>query len=434
MRGGRDTAYRMSPWLLAAVASLLVGWLAAAPSKAWAQTAPGPASERGVKEEPSAGGKAPADESQAARLYREFRDIKKKLPFKLGAGFYLYMYQPVDKKATEAYGSYSTVFEIWALWLELDKEYKGFGAHVQVRAHDLNSLRSTSITPVWFQLAYAYWNPSKLLKLRIGKIYRSFGLEWDDSFYGSILYYDGLLYNPDWGLSADGGHEFADGSVSIAYTAQYFIRSDDVQGGYTDKRLVGRVPSEVPFNLANLRRHSPAPESERDSAGNPLTVIDKVVSGRLVLGFKKGELFSLQLGGSAETGLVSRNSSVDHIHDDGARFSRFEGDLTLAVGPVSLMGEYFHQSGPGMRDADYLSASAKGTWRSLAFRLSSSYVRYYMAPTVEEYLLIPGVTWTVGYGLILYGEYAEWQRRDPRLATTFEAYDRSINLSIEYDY
>ena len=126
-----------------------------------------------VREDSSA-----APGSKLGKAYKDFRDLKKQLPFGLGAGIFLYMWQPVDKNADGAGGRLDTDFELWALWIEAHKEWQGIGGQIEVRVHDKSAARSIAPGVMWLQKAYAFWKPHKLFNVKLGKIYRGFGLEW----------------------------------------------------------------------------------------------------------------------------------------------------------------------------------------------------------------------------------------------------------------
>jgi hypothetical protein len=80
-------------------------------------------------------------------------------------------------------------------------------------------------------------------------------------------------------------------------------------------------------------------------------------------------------------------------------------------------------------------AGARARLGPVLLRVNTSYVRYLLDPDIEEFMVQPGVTWTVGYGLTLFLEYNEWQRRDPRESgEAFWAYDRSLNTVIGYTF
>jgi hypothetical protein len=99
-----------------------------------------------------------------------------------------------------------------------------------------------------------------------------------------------------------------------------------------------------------------------------------------------------------------------------------------------------------MRDADYLLAGAKLTWKGLAAYLNNSYVRYALAPAIQEFIIQPGISYAIGGGLAALVEYDEWQRKDPRgvsfplqaanttITTDFYAIDRSLNVVLVYSY
>jgi len=104
--------------------------------------------------------------------------------------------------------------------------------------------------------------------------------------------------------------------------------------------------------------------------------------------------------------------------------------------------EYTRQSGPGMRDTDYVLAGARLSWRKLAVYINNSYANYILSPNVQEFIIQPGIVYTIGGGLAVLMEYDEWERKDPRsvalwTGTTTHGYyavDRSLNVVLAYAY
>jgi hypothetical protein len=256
------------------------------------------------------------------------------------------------------------------------------------------------------------------------------GLFWDDSFFGNILFYDGLKLNPDYGASVEGQVNGKGGVLSLSYAAQFFLNSDGIDGGID----FGRLVTTGPVGDVNAARVSdPNPEGELDSTGAHMTSLRNTVAGRVVLGIHPGKTFGVEIGASGLTGSVLRVSAAEKINDE-ARMSHAVGDVSFNLGPVILFCEYLHQFGPGARDADYVWTGIRGGWRWLSLRFNASYVDYLLSPAVQEFILQPGVTLHIGGGLSLMVEYNEWERKDPRLAPAFTNYDRSLNTSLVFAY
>lgn len=396
--------------------------------------------------EAPAQGPAAAAESSASmaskviQLYEDFRALKDRLPFGLGAGVYLFYYQPVSRRTTLAGGSLDGVFEVYAFYLKLDKEFRGFGGHAELRVRDGGHVASGSnnaylrgffTSNVWFQEVYAYYTPGPFFKLKLGKVYRRTGIFWDDSFFGNLLYFDGHKLSPDYGGSAEGVVKLKGDQVTLSYDVQYFLQSDGINGAFDFGRTIGTVPNGG--DLQALRIYHPAPEGQRDSAGNRIGVFRNTVNGRVGFTFQPHKRLGMSVGGSALTTVIRRASTADAYRDQ-ARMSQAGGDLTLQLGPLTAFVEYVRQFGPGARDADYVWTGARATWNRVSLRFNASYVRYQLAQPVEEYILQPGVTVTIGGGLAALVEYDEWQRRDPQQTPGYASYDRSLNFVLAYSY
>lgn len=392
----------------------------------------------------------PAESSRIEKLSEQLRVFKERLPFQLGAGVYLYYYQPVESDSTLAGGSLDGTFQVFFYYLKLDAELHGFGAHTEMRMRDGGHVgpnagnsffRGFYSSNFWFQEVYAYYTPGPFLKIKAGKVFRRFGVFWDDSFFGNVLFYDGLKLNPDYGISLEGERACAGGRLALSYSAQFFLHSDGINGGLDFGRTLPAVPMQTaagmpaPKDLLALRTFSPNPEGQTDSGGNHVGAFRNLVVGRLAATLHPHRAVDVTLGASGQTGTVQRVSARDGFNDE-ARMTQVGGDVTLRLGPATFFGEYLRQMGPGVRDADYLWAGARVTVRALSLRLNGSYVAYRLDPDVEELILQPGLTFAIGYGLTAFLEFNEWERRDPRLPSgdNFTLYDRSVNLALGYSY
>lgn len=389
---------------------------------------------------------APAPQAEVSEMktkletmYDEFRALKDRLPFQLGAGVYLFYYQPVDT-TTLSPGDLMGNFQVYAYYLKLDKDWHGLGAHTEIRMRDgghtspgANNayLRGFFTSNIWFQEIYAYWQPRRWFGIKAGKMYRRVGLFWDDSFFGNLQYFDGQKLNPDYGLEVAGEKSFRGGLFTLAYSAQYFINSDGINGSLIAGRTVGTAP--MGGNVDAIHLYSPSPEAELDSAGNRMTQVKNVIDARVAGVVQPRPWLSAELAASGLWGTVRRSSAVDMI-DDQATYAQVAVDGTVHVGPLLAYAEYLRQFGPALRDADYLLVGARASWRRLSVRFNTSYVEYHLGPNVQEYILQPGATYTIGGGLAALVEYDEWERRDPRLGSKYTPYDRSMSFVIAYSY
>jgi hypothetical protein len=420
------------------VATLLASSIATAQG-----TAPPTPDPRSPPEAPAPQAEVSELKSKLQTMYDEFRGLKNRLPFQLGAGAYLFYYQPLDNTTfspTDKNGS----FQLYAFYLKIDSElatsYGAFGGHAELRMRDGGHigpgssnqyLRGFFSSNLWFQELYAYYRPWQLLTIKAGKVYRKVGIFWDDSFFGNLQYFDGQKLNPDYGAEIAGERSFKGGQFTLGYSAQYFLNSDGINGSLIAGRTVGAAP--MGGDLAALRTYSPSPEAEVDSAGNRMTQVKNVVDGRVDGVWQPRPWIGADVAVSGLYGTVRRVSTVDMI-DDQATYAQVAADATMHVGPVIAYGEYLRQFGPALRDADYLLVGARATFRRLSLRFNTSYVNYHLAPRVQEYILQPGLTYTIGGGLAALVEYDEWQRKDPRLDPGWKPYDRSMNFVLAYSY
>ena len=388
-----------------------------------------------------------------ATFMEDFRSIKDRLPFGLGAGVYLFYYQPLSRKTTLAggspdgrtEGSLDPLFEVYAFYLKLDKEYKGFGGHAELRMRDGGHisggsknayLRGFFTSNIWFQEVYAFYTPGPYLKLKGGKMYRKVGFFWDDSFFGNLQYFDGQKLNPDYGLSAEGEKDFRGGKVGLTYSLQYFVNSDGINGGLDGGRTLGS-PALAPDPAARTsaaRLYSPNPEGQLDSAGNRVATLRNIVDGRLALVLRPHRSFGLELAASGLTATVNRKSDKD-LFDDSERMTQVAGDVAVKLGAITLTGEYLRQFGPAVRDADYGYAGVRGAFGPVALRFSASYADYHLGGgDIQELMFLPGATVTIGGGLAFLAEFNAWLRKDPRVFIDYYPYDYSMSLVLNYTY
>jgi hypothetical protein len=401
--------------------------------------------------------------SKLQTMYDEFRGLKNRLPFQLGAGVYLFYYQPLDN-TTFSPTDKNGYFQVYAFYLKLDSElvtsYGAFGGHAELRMRDGGHigagssnqyLRGFFSSNIWFQELYAYYRPWQFLSVKAGKVYRKVGIFWDDSFFGNLQYFDGNKLVPDWGLSLEGDHDFARGRLNFEYSLQYFYNGGGTNGSLDYGRTLGTP--EAAAGVQAVRDYSPTAEGAVDSAGTRMSELKHVIDARAALTLRATKRLSLTVGISGLNGRVARvwkQGLTMSAMTDESEFSQVAPELTAVVhaGPVAVrvIGEYLRQFGPGMRDADYVLAGAKATWKRLDVYLNNSYVRYLLAPDIQEFIIQPGVSYAIGGGLAALVEYDEWERKDPRgvayplqaasmgTTTGFYAIDRSLNVVLAYSY
>ena len=127
---------------------------------------------------------------------------------------------------------------------EMDWNPDGFikkvGMHSELRLREQDSYRSFMTEHAWFWELYA-WADTPVGRVKAGQIWRRFGLDWDGSFFGNVMFYDGFKLNPDYGLSWEntwtGSSDF-----KVESFAQFFIHEDGINGtlaGFDSESVVG---------------------------------------------------------------------------------------------------------------------------------------------------------------------------------------------------
>jgi hypothetical protein len=435
-----------------------------ASSAAMAQgTAPPTPETSPPPEAPAAQAEMSEMKSKLQSMYEEFRGLKNRLPFRLGAGVYLFYYQPLDN-TTFSPTDKDGYFQVYAFYLKIDSElptsYGAFGGHAELRMRDGGHigpgssnqyLRGFFSSNIWFQELYAHYRPWQFLTIKAGKVYRKVGIFWDDSFFGNLQYFDGNKLVPDWGLSLEGDREFLRGTLGLEYSLQYFYNGSGTNGSLDYGRTLGTP--ETASSVQAVRDYSPTAEGALDSTGTRMSKLKHAIDARLALTIKSTKRFWATVGISGFNGRVARvwkQGLTMAAMSDESQFSQIAPEVSAGVraGPVvvRIIAEYLKQFGPGMREAEYVLAGGKLTWKRLNVYINNSYVRYALAPDIQEFIIQPGISCAIGGGLAALVEYDEWQRKDPRgvafplqaanmgTTTGFYAIDRSLNVVLAYSY
>lgn len=333
----------------------------------------------------------------ASNVPRAFADDTDRID--LSGFIYLFDYLPTIKGAQD-------YFEIYAYGLNVDAKTadEQYGLHVQARARD-SKLRSFFLTNYWFQEAYM-WRQTKFGQLHVGKFYRKVGILWDDSFFGNVPYWNGLMLNPDYGAEFVGSRPMGE-KMSVDYSAQYFANNDHVAGS-----LPGR-------------------DVESDDNARLL----EAWSGRIVPTWKLAEKSSLAIGISGYRGLI------DRVEGPTVEIAQFAGDVTLSVGPSVTYAEVLVQDGEdepsglsrlGYDSATYLLGGTR--WQlhpRINARISLSQAEYDGANSTESEI-IPGVVVSLAPGVSLMVEYDYWEIEPDE--GDVNVIDRSFNLIGIYSF
>lgn len=231
---------------------------------------------------------------------------------KLSGSALLYAYSPAGVPGARPF------FDLYGAWLNLDREGEGngLGFHIEFRYRS-TKFRTFFDGPSWVQEAYVKAKvPGGTVK--IGRIYKQLGIFSDYSFFGDLAYFDGLKYNPEWGVSYEGSNKLND-RVSFDHYVQLF-RSD------------GRTNGSFPG---------------RDVVSDPNSQRRNEIVLRGVPRFKLGEKASLAVGGTFERGHVARP-----LESDNNVYRRVAGEASLSIGPATIFSEVIRQSFDGTRFPD----------------------------------------------------------------------------------
>jgi Na+/proline symporter len=323
------------------------------------------------------------------------------LNLRLSGGIYLYDYLPLPRGEDNN-------FNIYAFILGIDASSKDgkFGLHTETRFRD-NKLRPFYTSTVWFQEAYAFAH-TKFGDVHVGKFYRKVGFLWDGSFFGNIQYFNGLKLVPDFGAEWV-GKVAAGENTSWDYSVQLISNNSG-----TDGALNGRdIQSDSNAHFRNG------------------------ITGRLAPTFRLGKSVSITPGISALTGGVRRTVGPDF------QMNQVAGELTIAVGKATLIGEVLRLTGeaddaahplsrPGYDNATYYFAGVRYAFCDrLTGRFSYSQANYEGARSVERELL-PGVVYAVGGDLSLIVEYNYWNLTPKSQSATL--LDNSFNFVVHYSF
>jgi hypothetical protein len=274
-------------------------------------------------------------------------------------------------------------------YLHFDPKFGGegdtpSGGHFDVRFRDSQEDRFRGFyeSNLWLWEGYVYFGLDENSKIKAGKIWRRFGFDWDDCFYGNVAYFDGWKLDPDWGGSFE--TKFDVSGVKGDAFAQVFLYEDKVNGS-------------IPGADA---------ESADKSLERPSVVLRAVPTWSL------GEAGSLAAGVSAQFGKIANNNFDDENVAAGAL------DVAWTSGPFKLIGEVIRSSG-SRNPANYVTGGASS--HSWVWELGGMYhiagpvtLRAnwsrgsYDSPGGEQVLYLVGTTIALTKNIDLYLEYVRW--------------------------
>lgn len=371
--------------------SLIVGSaLFAAPQEGSGMVPPSKDMQRWIDE---AVARKMKEEKGGDSLGGKLENARKELPFDLHGGAYLWHYEPLmagAKNNTELYYAFLTI----------DAKEGDFGFHFEPHFRD-TKLRPFFNSNIWAQEAYVSWKaPAELGVLKAGKEYSRFGHFWDGTFFGNQPYFDGLKLDPDMGLSLENTKSI-DKKLDLEYDLQFFT---------VDGRTNGSLQDRDTISVAGARRRNMA-------------------VARIAPTYHFSDDTSLQLGGSYER---FRADFATPTRDD--TVTRIGVDSQLVAGPVSVFGEWSHQSGRSVTDfpltgsvsddIDYVWCGVDYRWNKVTFRCAYSSAEY-KDNHIKEMEWVPAITWAASDHVSLLLEYDGWRRHTTGNDT---ALDRSLNL------
>ncbi len=312
---------------------------------------------------------------------------------KISGVVWLYSYEPLGLPDSHP------TFDLYGLHLMLDRHTDGpIGFHVEYRMRT-TKLRSFFTGPTWAQQAYMDAKvPGGTLKL--GEVYKQYGIFTDYSFYGGLPYFDGLKYDPEWGASYEGDNKLTD-RVSLSHDIQYFR---------TDSRINGSEPG-------------------RDVVSDPDARRQNELIARVVPSVKLTDKIALGIGPSFEVGQVTHNAAATND------YWRFGGEATLDVGPVKLFGEVIRQNfnGPSFAYLPKVTYATVGLNSNITSWLSThiNFGQGNYSPGIglpargQEQIIQPALVFNLAKGYAIYTEYTYWPQHPAPGVTNF--FDRSFN-------
>ena len=260
------------------------------------------------------------------------------------------------------------------------------GAHVDFRFRDgEESFRSFYESNAWLWEAYAWVQTGPDTKVKAGKIWHRFGVDWDGSWYGNVPYFDGWKLDPDWGASLETKFDVLHTNAD-AFLQAYFAQD----------RVNGSIPgADAESNVGNGH--------EKPS-----------LNARLVPTWTLPGGSTLAVGASAMIGQIAIDGRDDETVAAGAL------DATWTKGPWKAVAEIMASSGErnptnyvtgGPSDQSQLwLVGASRTIGPVTLRGIVSHGRY-DDPGGEQVLYLTGATIAITKNVDLYLEYVKWDTK-----------------------
>lgn len=271
--------------------------------------------------------------------------------------------------------------------LKLDSEMvHEVGVHAQIRFRESDDkFRAFFNDTIWTYEAYAYVD-TDFGVFKGGQVWRRFGLDWDNTWWGNPQYFDGFKLNPDYGGSWEQTWT-VDENFSIDTFAQYFLVQDRVSGA-----LVG---------------------------GNAETIraLDQEHTGvvRIVPTWQLGEASSLAVGFSGQyIGNIDGAEQFGIDSNQGAwavDANYFLGNLNIFAEVMQSYGAAvparYTSGGPSDRTTSVLAGVQYRTGPIL-WRANAS-AGWDENPGGRQLIVNPGATISVTENIDFYAEYVYWE-------------------------
>ena len=344
--------------------------------------------------------------------------------FKFHGGATLWYYRPQQSWVDEN-------FSIYDVYADTDVTYKNYGAHIDMRFRD-NKFRGYYPSNFWFQQAYGFYRQPNYI-IKIGKEYTHFGKFWDGSYYGNVLYFDGIVLNPDDGISWEGKLPHLRG-WQMHYYLQYFVvdgttnGSLDPWGQNGEGGLDGQETGDGAPIVSSL-------QTGRDTVSIPGSHRRNEVIARVEPIFLLPHNCKLKLGLNYEHLL----SDITDVNDSSVvperiHMHRYAADLTFVHNNWSIFFEWAHQDGLTALDFPLFNQPSRHIdyyWAGTRYKFGKFTVYYnysdgfYHDENIHDITQVPGIGYQVNKYISSSFEYGYWYRID---AGSFSTNDNSLNF------
>ncbi|HEV2246507.1 MAG TPA: hypothetical protein VGW37_07620 [Terriglobia bacterium] len=338
-----------------------------------------------------AGAASPVEQESQRQPEKTIRSVLS--PIHFGGNVYLYQYVPLGISGAHP------KFELYAFSALVEGQKGPWGFYADYRFRT-TKLRSFFPGNTWLQQGYVRYR-TPYGELKAGSFYRRVGLEWDDSFFGNIEYFDGFMLDPEFGVGFEGSHELA-GRLGAEYSLQYFSTNAPVNGSLPGRDFVSE----------------PGARAKND------------VTARFAPIWHFNQWASLNVGGSFARGAIERDTGPHN------RRSQVAGDVTLQLGPLLTYGEVLRQTVSGQvamppQDATYTLEGIRWARGRYQPRLNYSQANYHGLNGRREHILQPGISIRLADSLTFIYEFDFWRELSVMKPTTL---DRSLNLVLLYHF